>query len=47
MNKYFENLETSVEAVPAENARNTDETNLSDDPRCAKVMCKRGSKCNE
>jgi hypothetical protein len=44
INEYFENLKTSIEGVPAENVRNFDETNLSDDTGCVKAMCKRGSK---
>jgi hypothetical protein len=41
------NLKTSVEGVPAENVWNFDETNLSDDHGCVKVLCKRGSKYTE
>ncbi|CAH1997887.1 unnamed protein product [Acanthoscelides obtectus] len=40
---YFENLELTLEGVELMNIVNYDETNLTDDPRKQKVLCRRGS----
>ena len=47
INSYFDNLQNSLENVPASNIINYDETNLSDDPGRAKVVFKRGTKYPE
>lgn len=44
INNYFDNLEQSINDIPAQNIWNYDETNLSDDPGTTKVLCKKGSK---
>lgn len=44
INKYFDELEKSLEGVPSANIVNYDETNFSDDPGKIKVVVKRGSK---
>ena len=42
--KYFNNLEISLEGVPASHIINYDETNLTDDPGRKKCIFKRGVK---
>ncbi|KAK3924666.1 Pogo transposable element with KRAB domain [Frankliniella fusca] len=44
VNKYFDNLERTLEGVPAKNILNFDETNLSDDPANKHVIVRRGEK---
>lgn len=47
INEFFDNLEQSVEGVPAENIVNYDETNVKDDPGLKKVIVRRGCKYPE
>lgn len=47
INKYFSELEKSLENVPLGNIINYDETNLSDDPGRHKVITRRGCKYPE
>lgn len=47
INKYFSELEKSLENVPLGNIVNYDETNLSDDPGRHKVITRRGCKYPE
>lgn len=42
VNKYFDNLEKSLEGVPPENIVNFDETNVTDDPANKQVIIRRG-----
>lgn len=44
VNSYFDNLEETLDEVPAANILNYDETNLTDDPGSKKVITKRGTK---
>ena len=44
INKYFDNLEVSLEGIPPENILNFDETNLSDNPENKHVIVRRGEK---
>jgi len=45
--KYFDNLQTTIEDVPPDNILNYDETNLSDDPGRKKCIFRRGVKYPE
>jgi len=47
INKYFDNLSSSIHGVPAKNIINYDETNLADDPGRKKVLMKRGTRYPE
>ena len=47
INKYFDNLENTLEDIPAKNILNYDETNLSDDPGKNKCIFRRGVKYPE
>lgn len=47
IHEYFDNLSQTLEGIPLSNIINYDETNLSDDPRRKKVICKRGTKYPE
>lgn len=47
LERYFANLEKTLEGVPKENIWNYDETNLRDDPGSKKVVMKRGTKYPE
>ena len=47
INNFFDNLQDTLENVPANNILNYDETNLSDDPGKKKVIIKHGSKYPE
>lgn len=47
LQKYFNNLEQTLEGVPPQNIINFDETNLSDDPGRIKCLFKRGVKYPE
>ena len=44
LNKYFDNVENSLEGVPPSNVINYDETNFSDDPGASKMLMRRGVK---
>lgn len=44
VSEYFEELSTSLHAIPPQNIFNYDETNFVDDPGCKKVMCRRQAK---
>ncbi|KAF4527598.1 hypothetical protein B566_EDAN015152 [Ephemera danica] len=44
INSYFDNLEVTLDGIPACNIINYDETNVTDDPGKTKVICKRGVK---
>jgi len=47
VNKYFDNLTSTLSGVPAENIANYDETNLSDNPGAVKCLFRRGTRYPE
>lgn len=47
LNKYFNNLSTTLEGIPPQNILNYDETNLSDEPGQKKCVFRRGVKYPE
>lgn len=47
LNKYFDNLQETIEGIPASHVFNYDETNLQDDPGRKKLLYSRGVKYPE
>lgn len=47
INTYFDNLTNSLDSAPPSNILNYDETNLTDDPGCRKIITKCGTKYPE
>ena len=44
INQFFDNLSSTVASIPVKNIVNYDETNLTDNPRSAKFIFKRGAR---
>ena len=47
INNFFDNLEESLEGIPASNIWNYDETNFTDEPDRKRAVVKRGMKYPE